>query len=393
MKINNIKIKNIKNVSEFDLDLNGATVLVVGGNNKGKSTILKSLIDRLRGEKPELIVKHGEKEGRATMELTDKSLFEWEIKDGKEKLTYTAKDGVKTSAVKDIVKKYFPDIFDIDVFLQSRPQEQLKTLQKLVGVDFTVLDQDYKKAYEERQILNRMYAEEKIKTPAGDLSYLKKEKFNAQVLLIDLDLLTAKAEERKNLEQEIGAIKKRIENYKKELVQAEVFLAQKEKILSQCGPCADDKIVALKNKLLEVESHNSKVDAAVRAVQAQQALAALRVKAETADTRVEEIKQAKKNLIAAAKLPSGISIEDEEIKINGLPLNKNQIGTALLYMTALRLAATQLGQVRTLHFEASALDKKSLAEILSWAQQEGLQLLIERADFDGGDITYNIYEN
>ena len=52
-----------------------------------------------------------------------------------------------------------------------------------------------------------------------------------------------------------------------------------------------------------------------------------------------------------------------------------------------------VGEVRTLFFDASYLDKNSLAEIQQWANSEDLQLLIERPDFDGGEITYQLTEN
>ena len=43
-----------------------------------------------------------------------------------------------------------------------------------------------------------------------------------------------------------------------------------------------------------------------------------------------------------------------------------------------------------MHFDASFLDKNSLAEIQLWANENDLQLLIERPDYDGGDIQYKI---
>ena len=45
-----------------------------------------------------------------------------------------------------------------------------------------------------------------------------------------------------------------------------------------------------------------------------------------------------------------------------------------------------------MHFEASSLDKNSLKEVQEWADKNDLQLLIERAEFEGGDIKYEIIE-
>lgn len=83
----------------------------------------------------------------------------------------------------------------------------------------------------------------------------------------------------------------------------------------------------------------------------------------------------------------------EGITIDGLPLDRNQISTSKLYCAALRIASMNLGEVKTLYFDASFLDKNSLAEIEQWANENDLKLLIERPDFDGGEIKYELIEN
>ncbi len=69
-KIKTISISNLKAIAELTIDLNGCSAIITGGNNKGKSTLLKSLPDRIRGERPELIVNDGEEEGKGEMTLT-----------------------------------------------------------------------------------------------------------------------------------------------------------------------------------------------------------------------------------------------------------------------------------------------------------------------------------
>jgi len=59
----------------------------------------------------------------------------------------------------------------------------------------------------------------------------------------------------------------------------------------------------------------------------------------------------------------------------------------------LKLAALNIGEVKTLHFDASYLDKNSLKEIENWAKDNDLQLLIERPDYDGGEIEYHIIDD
>lgn len=89
-------------------------------------------------------------------------------------------------------------------------------------------------------------------------------------------------------------------------------------------------------------------------------------------------------------MPEGFCFDDDGITYKGLPFNKESLSSSAIYIAALKLAALGLGEVKMLHFDASYLDKNSLAEIEDWAKENDLQLLIERPDFDGGEIEYQL---
>ena len=59
--------------------LDGCSVIVTAGNEKGKTSILRGLIDRFRGEKPDIIVRTGCANGLNSIELTDGSKIEWKF--------------------------------------------------------------------------------------------------------------------------------------------------------------------------------------------------------------------------------------------------------------------------------------------------------------------------
>ena len=62
-KVKTIRVQNLRAVGNFEGTFNGCTAVITGGNNRGKSTILRALPDRLRGIKPDVILKHEESEG------------------------------------------------------------------------------------------------------------------------------------------------------------------------------------------------------------------------------------------------------------------------------------------------------------------------------------------
>jgi hypothetical protein len=116
-------------------------------------------------------------------------------------------------------------------------------------------------------------------------------------------------------------------------------------------------------------------------------------KADACDELVKKIEAERQAMIESAKFPEGISITADGITIDGFALDRNQISTSKLYTTALRIAAMNMGEVRTLYFDASFLDNKTLAGIEKWAQENDLQLLIEMPDREGGEISYELVEN
>lgn len=165
-KIKRITVSNLKAVSSLTADFNGCTAIITGGNNKGKSSFLKSLPERLRGNKPDIVLKHNEKNGFAQWDLTTGEKFLWEFDGKKEKLTFISEKNIPKAVTKELSSYYFPGIFDVDEFLNAAPAKQKATLQKLTGIDFTEIDKLYKEAYEERTFANKRLAEEKLKLTA-----------------------------------------------------------------------------------------------------------------------------------------------------------------------------------------------------------------------------------
>jgi hypothetical protein len=108
--------------------------------------------------------------------------------------------------------------------------------------------------------------------------------------------------------------------------------------------------------------------------------------------QIKKILSDKEEMIRLSDMPEGFGFSEDGITYNGLPFNKKSLSSSSLYIAALKLATRGLGEVKTLHFDASFLDKNSLMQVYEWAESNNLQLLIERPDFEGGEITYEIIE-
>lgn len=399
MKVKKIKVHNVKAIADQELDLNGATVIVMGGNNKGKSTLLRALKDRLLKIKPDEIVKKGETDGIYVMEFTSGDRIEWEVttktKAG-EKLTLISKDGTKTSAITDIIKWFGPSDFDIDKFFYMQPAQQRKALEKLLGVDLSVIDEQYAKAVQERRDANRdverieamyagKYTDDTLPKVPLPVDHLEKQLLSVELVQERYD---SAVEEETRLEAQLAQLKAQMDRINTRLGEIDEFLTEPAN-----KPKSVEEIESIKRQIELTKDTNLKIQENNKMSEQLIELEKLREVAHDKEMAVQDITAKRDALIKASKLPAGFSFGDDGILYNGLPLTREQLSSSAIYIAALKLASLNLGNVRMLHFDASMLDNKSLMEVRDWAESQDLQLGIEIVERDGSDIRYEIIED
>lgn len=403
-KIKKITVSNLKAVSSLTADFNGCTAIITGGNNKGKSSFLKSLPERLQGVKPEQILKHGESEGFAEWELTTGEKFVWTFKSGgKEKLTYISDRNIPGSITKDVSKVYFPPVFDVDIFLNSAPAKQKKVLQDLTGIDFTEIDRVYKEAFETRTYANKRVVEEKAKLgyvdpklPITPISTNELETELNGIAVHNLkykqvfDVVTAKRDQVQDNDKEVAELRVKIAALEEKKGLLLIDIEKGNAWLSDEKHAQKNNAAELQDKIDSIKSDNRTIEENNKAIEQQAAYEKAVFIAEEANDEVKRIEAEKLDVIKNASMPDGFGFSDEGITYEGFAFNKETLSSSRVYIAALKLAALGLGEVKTLHFDASFLDKNSLADIEKWANENDLQLLIERPDFEGGEIEYQI---
>lgn len=451
-QIKTIEVKNFKAIDHQAANFNGCSAIVTGGNRKGKTSLLRGIIDRIRGQKPEMIVRDQEDGGFIKLTLTTGERIHWEFTaDGKEKLTYITADGkLKTALTKELANRFFPSSFDIDKFLQSTPKDRVKQLQALLGIDTSEVDASYKEAYEERTFRKRTYDEAKAKienVEDGDLlEMLEPEStdelqnelgevgvhnakyqsavdsmatFKAKIVELGgqvknteeviLELESLEVEEQKEIDAEIEALKRRKEKFKQKT--ADDIAARRVKIKEYTTSIEDlstrikngeawvkveenmpKSIDDIKKSIESVQARNAQIEAAKKAAKTHKAAENARKEWEDADVQVKLVEIERLRILQSANLPDGITIDGDNIVVDGLPLGSLQQSTSELYIVALKLGALRLGEVGALHFDAATLDNPSLQKVQEWAEANGLQLLIERPDLDGGEIEYHLLQ-
>jgi hypothetical protein len=443
-KIARIEIRNLKKIPFAELDLQGKSVIVTGSNDKGKSTLIRTIIDRIRGERPEMIVTQDENDGKSFMVLTTGERFEWEYDvKGKDKLTlFTAKNH-RINVTKEIAAEYFPPAFDIDVFMKAEPKKQGIMLQKLVGLDFTAVDVEYKSAYEARTLANAEANRETIRLQGMNRNIEFVAPVKTDLLIVEKDLIREKLnnqyrENKKandtmrtawdaenvtaredidkfNREQDdkVERIKKAntclqilrelgYEGREVELFTAEILKSIKEKKIYSPLPNPlyitpevpdDSEIKAIDQKIADAATTNQRAQDWINLQEQEEKVKVANQTAQEADDRVKAAEQAKKDLINTAKLPDGITFAtDGSITVDGFPLNDAQISSSKKYITALRLGSLNLGEVESMYFDASYLDRANYEAVQKWADENKLQLLVEKASWEEQEMRYEIVE-
>lgn len=399
-KVKRISVMNLKAVSELTANFEGMTAILTGGNNKGKTTFLRSLPDRLRGIKPDVIVKHNETNGKAEYELTSGEKFIWEFDvNGKEKLTYISERNIPSKITKEISNTYFPPVFDVDKFLSDTPANQKKVLQKLTGLDFTDIDNAYKLAYEERTYANKRAGEEKIKHESNlpDPSIKETETAALEQELSGIEAHNAKYDKVldgvKLRGERVKEISNDIAELEKKILRLQETKTALEKEISDGNEWMQKKVNEPKTNKEELSKKLDSINRNNQAIQLRESYLKAKDNAEQADLSVKKIEADKLEMIRLAEMPEGFGFDDNGITYNGFAFNRQQLSSSGVYIAALKLALLQIGEVKTLFFDASYLDKNSLAEVEQWANNNDLQLLIERPSYEGGEITYEILNN
>lgn len=371
----------------------------------------------------------------------------------KEKLTYITEKDIKTPLSVELRNRFAPATFDVDKFLASQPAAQRKVLQDLAGLDFTDIDSRYDAAYKERtaantrasdaatlanipmpekaepvQVEGLLQRKEAERVRLNNLYVANKNKNTTTRTEWQTKVDTIKEDHRLSCDTEREKARKhnlkvfnQVTDYNKAVSALEVLKAQgykgdaeawvkalvvedeinyEEPVMPELpvepeyiDELPDNKeLVAIDAEIAAASETNNKARTYSDWLLLQDKKTEAGALAKEADKKVKAIEQERMDLIKSANMPEGFAFTDDGISYNGLAFTREQLSSSGIYIAALKLASMKIGEVRTLHFDASFLDNNSLAEIEAWATAQDLQLLIEQPDREGGEITYELIE-
>ena len=419
MHIVKVIARNVKGVSFVEVTPKKTTTVIGGNNRAGKSSFLDAIAYTLGGQKlcPLQPIKRGQKEAECSVELDgDPARMlhpcvvtrKWWLTpkgDTKTELEITTKEGYRAPTPQQILDDVCGKLgFDPEKFLRMKPADQVAVLRELVHLDFSELDAEYKRVYEERAVINKQGVQAKAKFESAKLHQDVGDKPVSVSELMD-ELRKRQAVNQANSQEQrefdriirkrndameaVGARKDAVKAAEEALRKAEAALAGAEATAEEyarsvelarakIGLLEDADTQSIEQQISQSEEVNRKVRENAQRAELEVMAKKLRADSQAKTDRLKAIEEEKERLTSEAKWPvPGLGFSTDGVTYNGLPFeqasSREQREVAVAISCELS-PSLKFGFVK----DGSLLDDEGLAEIAEIAAKRGVQLFVER---------------
>ena len=398
MKIIKLQAENIKKLKAIEITPNSNLVKITGKNEQGKTSVLDSIMYALAGKKaiPSKPIRDGEEKASIELDLGDFKILRTFTENGTY-LKVTTKDGAEYPKAQDKLSTLVKNIsFDPLEFANKNSKEQVEVLTELLGISeqLNELDEGYKKAYEERTVVNRQFkeAQAKLNINKPDSKYFEMEKIDISEVSDKLEVEREKFQEIEKAKHRVEAceanidrIQSQIEALQKQLEEEKKSFEFNQREVEGLEAEFDVKVgKELKEQLENATEINEKIVEAQNYTRQQLEVETLRKKANNWDETVKEVIADRTKLITKSPMPiEGLGINDEGIvTYNDIPFE--QLSGAERLKVSLSIAMAMNPELRVIRIlDGSLLDEDNLKVIEEMATDKDYQVWIEIVDSTG----------
>lgn len=414
-KIVKLVSQNVKKVRAISITPDGNMVVISGANGVGKSSLLDSILYAMGGGStiPAKPVRKGQTKAKIEVDLGDLVVRRTFTAAGGTALTVTTAAGVPQKSPQEILDRMVGKLtFDPLAFMRMKPPEQEKLLKDLAGLDFTKLDQERAKVYEDRTAVNREVKSLEARlavvgtvpdgTPDAEVSAgeIMEEQRKAAATnsanQIKRGELTNSAGALRNLAGSVNDWTKEIDRLKRNLAEAEAKLVQAmedqksaseehAKLKAEVDALVDVDLSGFADRLKEVEQQNKFVRQKKSRADLRKQITEKKAEADELSTRTDEIDGEKRTAILEAKFPiDGLVVSEEGgVMFDSLPLDQASTSGQLKVSLAIGMALNPKLRI-VLMREGSFLDADSRKYVADWAEKNDMQVWLEVVG-DGGE--------
>lgn len=440
MTIKRLELRNFQAIKDFTADFSGYVYLIKGENEVGKSTILKSIVCLLTGER-DAVLRNGEKNGFAKMVIGgDGKEYTVELRftenDPRGTISIKAKDGMRSTNVSMLRTILNYRNFDAEEFARwsETAEGRRKQIQVVMGLmppeianRIKTIDAEVLQTKEARKSVNAnvKYKETELESIKAQLSDGDTETYTEPIDLTVLMQESNKAAEQRakaenvkmqmtSLESELANIPKErerlaadLERAKKAYEDAKAFYnrsienvaAQEIEIKDKIGKAeqwlseydAQPKEDAAE-KLAAAQNHNAKCQIVKMFHAKQTEVDAERTKADKLNADLDAYAKERAELVAAAKFPiDGLSFGEDGLTLNDVPFVVGKVSDSQIMEVAAKLVIASNPTVNIFRIgRGESLGAKRLQSIVNLAKENGFQGFIEQVE--RGQETISIEE-
>ncbi|WP_187967918.1 AAA family ATPase [Aquibium microcysteis] len=414
MKIVQFNAENIKRLVAVEIRPDGNLVEITGRNGQGKTSILDAIwwaldSNKVVQSKP---VRDGADSGYVRLDLGEYIVTKKFKVKGEDEFTTTLtvenRDGAKYSSPVELLKSFLGDLtFDPLAFSRMKARDQVTALRAMVpDFDFAAADDANDKDFKARTDVNRTVRDltariEAIQVPASAPT----ERVSAADLLTELqhamehnEGIEKERRRRTSIQGRIVQLREANETRREDIRKLEQRIADLnggiaaaeqaiEELHDELDGVKDDvepiDTASIRERITTAEEANRYVD---RRVERERLEAEAKRQQEISDgltKAIDDRKAAAAKAVREAKLPvAGLELTEDAVLLNGVPFN--QASDAEQLRVSIAVAGAMNPRLRVIRVrDGSLLDDEAMATLRAYADENDMQIWIERVDSSG----------
>lgn len=406
MKLITLIAENFKRLRAVIINPDGSLYIIGGKNKQGKTSTLDAIEVALGGGTaiPAEPIRKGASRARVVLDLGDIKVTRKFTRKGST-LEVRAADGEKYSSPQAMLDSLVGRLsFDPLAFVHMGQAKQAQTLRELAGLDFAKLDLKRADAYERRRLANsdikRAQAQVDLSTfhddaPAEEVSVaelaLEKDRRvhhnnnNEQVQTHAEGAEDDMSRCTRNLKESTDAL----DDAKKGVLADKEALGASIKSLvaakAEVAKLIDQDVAEIHQQILEADANNDRVRANRDYAKATTDYKLAVESREHWQTRITGVDEKKLAMLEEATYPvPGLSVEEDEVRLNGVPFLQASGAEQLQCSVAIGLALNPKLRLILIR-DGSRLDKDGLEIIAKMAAEADAQVIMERVG-DGEEV-------
>lgn len=403
LRVVELQAENVMRLKAVRIRPDGDVVIIGGENAQGKSAVLACIEMAIAGAKaiPDAPVRRGETEAHILLDLGEIRIERTFDPTGT-RLVVRGADGTPKKSPQALLDALYSKVaFNPLEFASQKPAEQLATLKRIVGLDFTELDAKRAALYQKRTEVGRAHDVVELRCTSFPIACATAPDVEISVaaLMVEKEAAdavnAAKAKAFDTLERERRSrerAEEAVEAARQELAKQETLYklaVERENAADaatlELGP--DEDTTAIVEAIKGAEDVNRMVRAKRERQAAYDECKRLEEQRSKLTEEIEAIDAQKADAMKRAKWPiPGLGFSADGVTLNRLPFE--QASAAERLKTSLAIGMEQNPRLRVLLLEdASLLDKASMAILREMAADNNMQVWVERVgDGDEGAI-------